>query len=85
MLGDALALTFILIALTCAVLLVVTRPERPPAKVYECGECAHVIDGPRCHVVEHDEDPMTGEGFAMVADFHPGCCPVIDPAHVHAS
>lgn len=60
-----------------------TREELPP---FDCSECGlQDQHGPRCRVTDIDEDPMTGEGFAMVADFHPDCCPVIDPAHEHAS
>lgn len=60
------------------------EPEAPAVRPEDCAECGEPITGPTCKVVDTDEDPLTGEGFAMVAYFHPGCCPVIDPAHVHA-
>jgi hypothetical protein len=77
----AVAVSLFAIAIACGVLLWLTRDRPEP---FECGTCGKAGSGARCRVIEQDEDPVTGEGWAMVADFHPECCPVIDPDHVHA-
>lgn len=59
--------------------------EEAPGEPEWCGECGEYLadDEPRCKVVQQFTDP-DGSGWGMTAYFHPGCCPVDDPEHVHA-
>lgn len=56
-------------------------PEPPDPDPEPCDVCGRTITGNRCRIVAGEDGP--DDGWAIVAYYHPQCCPITDPDHAH--